>query len=91
MHQKKLSFKDRPNRHYVQAPTATPKDQHCSRRKNNSVYTHYNNYIQEDEASNDDTLILIEDPQRPGCYKIRRAPSLKKSDAKTRVRTQGVE
>ena len=70
---------------------ATPKH-HCSRRKNNSVYTHYNNYIaQEDFTSNDDTVFLVEDPSRPGCYKIRRASSLKQSDARTRARTQGVE
>ena len=41
---------------------ATPKE-HCSKRNNNSVYTHHNNYIaQEDFASNDDTVFLVEDP-----------------------------
>jgi len=62
------------------APVVNHQQQHCSRRKNNSVYANYNHYLaQEEHISNDDTLILIEDPQRPGCYKIRRAPSLKKS------------
>ena len=44
-------------------PYHVPKQQHCSRRKNNSLYTHYNNYLaQEELTEKDDTLILIEDP-----------------------------